>query len=169
MKTPPRLNLIVAVARNNVIGLGGKMPWHLPAELAYFKQITTGHPIIMGRKTFESIGRPLPGRRNIVVTHNRQWQHQGVDVVHSLADAIARIDATNDTAAFVIGGATLYVEALDHADQIYLTTIDADISGDTYFPALPMDVWQETSRAHRSRDEKNPYDVDFIVLKRRSE
>ncbi len=167
MKRAPQLNLIVAVANNNVIGLGGKMPWHLPAELAYFKRITTGHPIIMGRKTFESIGRPLPARRNIVVTHNRQWRHDGVEVVHSLADALQLVEGADAPAAFVIGGATLYGEALQNADQIYLTAINAEVAGDTYFPLLPADIWQETSRERRSKDEKNPYDVDFVVLKRR--
>ncbi len=168
MKRPTQLNLIVAVANNNVIGLAGKMPWHLPAELAYFKRTTTGHPIIMGRKTFESIGRPLPARRNIVVTHNHQWRHDGVEVVHSLADALALVGAADNPAAFVIGGATLYGEALPHADQVYLTAIDADVAGDTFFPALPADAWQETSRERRLKDDNNPYDVDFIVLKRRS-
>jgi dihydrofolate reductase len=158
------LNIIVAVAQNNVIGMNGKMPWHLPAELQYFKRITMGHPIIMGRKTFDSIGRVLPGRRNIVVTRNQDWRHDGVDVVHSIADAMALVGHAD---AFVIGGATLYEEALNHADQIYLTAIDAEVAGDTFFPAINRDVWQEISSEHRAADEKNNHPVDFVVLARR--
>jgi dihydrofolate reductase len=159
------LNLIVATANNNVIGLGGKMPWHLPAELAYFKQVTMGHPIIMGRKTFESIGRPLPGRRNIVVTANPAWQHEGVEVATSVDAALALIAGHS---AFVIGGATLYAAALPIADRIYLTSIHANVDGDTFFPPLPETEWQETSRQPRPKDDKNTYDVDFIVLERRT-
>jgi dihydrofolate reductase len=158
------LNIIVAVAQNNVIGMNGKMPWHLPAELQYFKRITMGHPIIMGRKTFDSIGRVLPGRRNIVVTRNQDWQHDGVDVVHSVAQAISLVGNAD---AFVIGGATLYEDALNHADQIYLTAIDADVAGDTFFPVINRNTWQEISREHRAADEKNSYAVDFVVLARR--
>ncbi|MCA3085726.1 MAG: dihydrofolate reductase [Rhodocyclaceae bacterium] len=157
------LNLIVATANNNVIGLGGKMPWHLPAELAYFKQVTMGHPIIMGRKTFESISRPLPSRRNIVVTGNAAWHHDGVEVATSVAAALALV---TDQTAFVIGGATLYETALPLADRIYLTAIHADVDGDTFFPPLPATEWQETSRKPRPKDEKNTYDVDFIVFDR---
>jgi dihydrofolate reductase len=159
------LSLIVAVAKNNVIGMGGKMPWHLPGELAYFKQVTMGHPIIMGRKTFDSIGRALPGRRNIVVTANRAWQHDGVEIAHSMETALTLIAGQS---GFVIGGATLYAAALPLADRVYLTAIDADVEGDTFFPALPSAAWQEISRQHRAKDEKNAYDVDFILLERRA-
>jgi dihydrofolate reductase len=157
------LNLIVATANNNVIGLGGKMPWHLPAELAYFKQVTMGHPIIMGRKTFESIGRPLPDRRNIVVSANPGWRHEGVEVATSADTALALVA---DQTAFVIGGATLYAAALPIADRVYLTAIHADVDGDTFFPPLPATEWQETSRKPRPKDEKNAYDLDFIVFDR---
>lgn len=164
MKIAGRLCLIVAVARNNVIGLAGKMPWHLPAELGYFKRITMGHPIIMGRKTFESIGRVLPGRRNIVVTGNRAWQHAGVDVAQSITAALSMVA---NTTAFVIGGASLYKEALSLADEIYLTAIDADLRGDIFFPSLDPETWLEISREHRPKDAQNPYDVDYLVLSRR--
>lgn len=157
------LNIIVAVAHNNVIGHSGKMPWHLPAELAYFKRITMGAPVIMGRKTFDSIGRPLPGRRNIVVTRNVGWQQSGVDVVHSLADAIALCGAAD---AFVIGGAALYAEALPTVDRIYLTEIHADVPGDTHFPVLLANHWREVSRERRLKDDKNAYDLDFVVFTR---
>jgi dihydrofolate reductase len=157
------LNLIVAVAKGNVIGLGGKMPWHLPAELAYFKQVTMGHPVIMGRKTFDSIGRPLPGRRNLVVTGNPDWRHDGVEVHASIESAIAAVGGLE---AFVIGGATLYEAALPLAQRVYLTAIDATVDGDTFFPELSVQDWQEVSRQRRQKDEKNAHDVDFIVLER---
>jgi dihydrofolate reductase len=157
------LSLIVAIAKNRVIGFENKMPWHLPAELAYFKRVTMGHPIIMGRKTFESIGRPLPGRRNIVVSRDRAYVAAGVDVVHSLEAATATCKNEN---AFIIGGATLYAEALPKVDRLYITEIDASPDGDTFFPALDGREWKETSRERRERDEKNQFDVSFIVLDR---
>jgi len=159
------LNLIVAVAHNNVIGMAGKMPWHLPAELAYFKRITMGHPIVMGRKTFDSIGRPLPGRRNIVVTANQAWRHEGVEVAGSIETALSMIE---DSSAFVIGGATLYAAALPVANRVYLTAIDATVEGDTFFPELAPEKWREVSRERREQDEKNAYDVDFVVFERMS-
>lgn len=157
------LNLIVAVAHNNVIGMAGKMPWHLPAELAYFKRITMGHPIVMGRKTFDSIGRPLPGRRNIVVTENLAWRHDGVEVAHDMKMAMAMVEAQS---AFVIGGATLYAAALPVADRVYLTAIDATVEGDTFFPPLAPDSWREVSRERREQDDKNAYNVEFVVFER---
>jgi dihydrofolate reductase len=158
------ISLIVAVAQNSVIGYQGKMPWHLPAELQYFKRITMGQPIIMGRKTFDSIGRALPGRRNIVVTRDASWQHADVDVVHSVKDAF---NLVQDVDAFVIGGATLYNETLSQARKIYLTKIDATLPGDTFFPELAETTWLEISREHRAKDAKNIYDIDFIVYERR--
>ncbi len=157
------LSLIVAIARQNVIGHQGGMPWHLPAELAYFKRITMGHPIIMGRKTFESIGRPLPGRRNIVVTRNADFHVDGIEVAHSLDAAIA---ACAGSEAFVIGGATLYVDALARADKLFITEIDAAPPGDTFFPKIDAQHWREISRERREADEKNPHAMEFVVLER---
>lgn len=156
------LALIVAIAKHRVIGHQNKMPWHLPAELAYFKRVTMGHPIIMGRKTFESIGRPLPGRRNIVVSRNPGFQGEGIEVAHTLEEAIA-ICADSD--AFVIGGATLYIEALARADKLFITEIDAAPEGDTFFPPISADEWRETFRERREADENNPHAVEFVVLK----
>lgn len=158
------LSLIVAMAKNRVIGYQNKMPWHLPAELAYFKRITTGHPIIMGRKTFESIGRPLPNRRNIVVSRNTNFHSPGVEVSTSMENALAL--CANDN-PFVIGGASLYAEALTLAQQLYITEIDADLAGDTFFPPIDNSVWKEESREARGKDEKNIYDLQFVVLQRR--
>jgi dihydrofolate reductase len=158
------LNLIVATAHNNVIGMGGKMPWHLPAELAYFKRVTMGHPIIMGRKTFDSIGRALPGRRNIVVTRNPAFVGDGIEIAPSLQSALALVSPAD---AFVIGGATLYEAALPLVERVYLTQIDAAVAGDTFFPPLPDTLWREVSREARPKDEKNPYDIEFVVYTRR--
>lgn len=157
------LFLIVAIAKNRVIGYENKMPWHLPAELQYFKRITMGHPIIMGRKTFESIGRPLPGRQNIVVSRNTGFTATGVEVTHSIDEAIA---LTAGADAFVIGGATLYIEALPRADKLYVTEVDATPEGDTFFPVLNKDEWHEASRERREKDEKNIFAVDYVVLDR---
>jgi dihydrofolate reductase len=158
------LSLIVAVSKNHVIGYENKMPWHLPAELAYFQRITTGHPIIMGRKTFQSIGRPLPNRRNIVVSRNMTFTAEGIEVSASLEDALALCEADNP---FVIGGATLYVEALGAADRLYLTEIDADLKGDTFFPSIDDSMWEQQSREVRLKDEKNIFDLAFLVFNRR--
>lgn len=126
------LALIAAVARNGAIGQGGSMPWHLPADLQRFKRTTLGAPIIMGRKTWDSIGRPLPGRRNIVITRNPQWQAPGAETAESLRAALALAEGAEQV--FVIGGAQIYAEALPLADRLLLTEIDADFEGDTFFP-----------------------------------
>lgn len=161
------LSLIVATAKNGVIGRDNQMPWHLPADLAYFKRVTSGHPVIMGRKTFESIGRPLPNRHNIVVTRNANWRADGVSVATSLGAALEVAQRENKKAeCFVIGGAQMYDEALPLASRIYLTEIDAAIDGDTRFPALALSSWREVSRETRPRDEKNAYDLVFVVLER---
>ena len=158
------VNLIVAMAKNRVIGIDNKMPWHLPADFAWFKKHTLGHPVIMGRKTFESIGKPLPGRRNIVVSRNRQWRADGCDVFSSLEAAIASGIASKQI--FVIGGASFYPEALPVTDRIYLTVVDASPPGDTYFPALDASHWQELSRTHHEVDAKNAFAMDWVILDR---
>ena len=159
-----KVNLIVAMAKNRVIGIDNKMPWHLPADFAWFKKHTLGHPVIMGRKTFESIGKPLPGRRNIVVSRNRHWRADGCDVFSSLDAALA--SGINSEQIFVIGGASLYQEALPVTDRIYLTEVDAAPPGDTYFPALDASQWQEQSRTHHEVDFKNAFAMDWVILDR---
>ena len=142
----PVLTLIAAVARNGVIGKDNRLPWHLPADLKHFKELTTGHAVIMGRKTWESLPakfRPLPGRGNIVVTRNGAFRAEGAIVCTSLADAIA---AASGDEAFVIGGAELYKAALPLADRLQLTEIDAEYEGDTWFPAVDKSMWRETAR-----------------------
>ncbi|MEO8936181.1 MAG: dihydrofolate reductase [Burkholderiaceae bacterium] len=140
-----KLTLIVARARNGVIGRGNALPWRLPEDLAHFKRTTMGHPIIMGRRTWESLGRPLPGRRNIVVTRDPAWHADGAERAASVAAAIALCGDVDQ--AFVIGGAQLYAEALKTADDMMVTEIDRDIDGDTWFPTLEPAEWIETSRA----------------------
>lgn len=136
----PKLILVAAMARGNVIGLDNTMPWHLPEDLKHFKAVTLGKPVIMGRKTFDSIGRPLPGRLNIVVTRQADWQHDGVSVAHSLEEALQL--AANVEEVCIIGGAELYRQALPLADLLRLTHIELDVAGDTCFPAFSAEEWQ---------------------------
>ncbi|MDQ2070462.1 type 3 dihydrofolate reductase [Natronospira bacteriovora] len=157
--------LVAAMARHHVIGRDGGMPWHLPADLAHFKRVTLNHPVIMGRKTFESIGFALPKRRNIVVTRNPEAEFPGAEVATSLEEALARV-ADSET-VMVIGGGQLYREALPRATRLELTFIDAEIDGDTAFPAWSSEQWGEVSREHRPADEKNAHDLAFVTLERK--
>ena len=160
------IQAIVAVASDWGIGRQGDLLCHLPADMKHFKEVTIGHSIVMGRKTFESFPRrPLPGRQNIVITRNADWQYPGVTVVHSLEDAIAA--AVTDT-VFIIGGAQIYEQALPLVDVLHLTRINARwASADVFFPALDMNEWQEMSREHHESDPRNAYEFDFITLQRR--
>jgi dihydrofolate reductase len=161
----PRVSLIVAMSENRVIGVANGLPWRLPAELRHFRAVTMGHPIIMGRKTHESIGRVLPGRRNIVVTRNRQYVSNGVEVAHSVVEAIERCSDSNEV--FVVGGAELYNETIDRADRIYLTLVHTRVDGgDTYFPEISPEVWREMERVPSPADENNPLACEFIVYER---
>lgn len=172
MQDSMKLALIVAMAKNHVIGINNNLPWHLSEDLKYFKRVTMGKPIIMGRKTFDSIGRPLPGRTNIVVTRNEDYQADGVKVVHSLkaalelCNSIAVIDGSDE--AMVIGGAELYKQALPLADYLYLTEVHAQVNGDAYFPEFDRNNWQEIARDNYKAVEPNPYDYSFTVLERTS-
>ncbi|GAA4404023.1 dihydrofolate reductase [Fodinibacter luteus] len=139
-----RITIIAAVARNGVIGLDGTMPWHLPDELAHFKATTIGHPLVMGRATFESIGRVLPGRRTIVVTRDPAWHHPGVETAHSFSEALALAGPADEV--FVAGGAQVYAEAMPFAHRMLLTEVDAEPEGDTWFPVWPRDEWAEETR-----------------------
>ena len=153
------------MARNRVIGINNTLPWRLPADLKHFKALTMGHHIIMGRKTYESIGKPLPGRTSVVVTRNADYAPPDVVVVNSLEAAIAACGS--DEEIFVIGGAELYRQAIAFADRIYLTEIDADISGDAHFTELDRKLWQETGRVSHTPDEKNAYPYHFVVYDRK--
>lgn len=143
------------MAKNNVIGADNKIPWHLPNELKLFKSLTMGHPIIMGRKTFESIGRLLPGRTTVIVTRQREYAVPGALIAHTLAEAIHA--CRDDDVCFVIGGAELFLEALPVADRLYLTVVDAEPAGDTFMPDLDLSAWREVRSENFSADEKHAH------------
>lgn len=165
-----RLALIVAAAENGVIGRNNALPWRLPEDLRYFKHVTMGKPIIMGRKTFESIGKPLPGRTNIVVTRNAAYQAEGVSVVLSLAEALelARQRAMLDGAreVVVIGGAEVYRAALPQADRLYYTEVHASVEGDAVLPAIDWSQWLEASREHHAAQAPDQYAYSFVRYER---
>jgi dihydrofolate reductase len=162
--------MIVAMADNNVIGKNNDMPWHLPADLAYFKKITLGKPLIMGRKTFESIGRPLPGRRNIVISRDKSYQAMGIDVVNSVEQALALVNGSVENNAvdeiMVIGGGAIYRHCLAQADRLYVTHIKANIEGDTQFPDYDDGTWLKVNSEVRLSDDKNLYPLDFCIYER---
>lgn len=161
------LTLIVARARNGIIGRDNQLPWKLPEDLAFFKRTTMGAPIVMGRKTHESIGRPLPGRRNIVVTRDAARRFDGCDTVTSLADALALAARDGVPEAFLIGGAQLYTEGLVLADKLVVTEIDADFDGDASFPAPDAAHWQEVSRDAHQAAAPNAFGYAFVVYERK--
>ena len=158
------VSAVVAVSDNGVIGRDGALPWHLPADLAHFKAKTMGKPVLMGRRTWQSIGRPLPGRRNLVLTR-RALAIDGVEVVHTLEEALARVAGVEELA--VIGGEQLFRELLPRFDVIHLTEVHADVAGDTVMPALDRAVWRESERLERAADERNAYSMSFVTLERR--
>jgi dihydrofolate reductase len=160
-----RKSLVVAMARNRVIGRDNALPWRLPAELAHFKRVTMGHPIIMGRKTYESIGKPLPGRMNIVVSRNRGFTAPGVTVVDSLESAYAAAGDAEEVS--IIGGTSLFEAALSTADCIHLTEVEADVEGDTWFPKFDRGEWTEREIARHPADEKHAYPFRILQLERR--
>ncbi len=147
-----------------MIGVRNTLPWRLPADLKHFRLITSGHHVIMGRRNYESIGKPLPDRTNIVISRNIGYQAPGCLVVHSIEDAFTT--ARNDPEIFVIGGAEIYRQALARANRLYLTQVHADISGDTYFPEFDRSQWHEVSRESHSADEKNQHAYTFLVYDR---
>lgn len=164
------VSVVVAVAKNGVIGKSNDLPWYLPADLRHFKDITTGGTVIMGRKTYDSIidrlGKPLPNRRNIVITRGKHHD-EGVEFVPTVEAAIKL--AAKDESAYIIGGAQVFEQSLPLADTIYLTEVHADIDGDTFFPDLDSSEWQETARQEFEKDDKNQYDYAFVTLVRTNE
>ena len=156
------ITIIVATDNHSGIGIRNTLPWHLPEDLAHFKRTTSGHPIIMGRKTFDSIGRPLPNRRNIVVTRNKDWQHDNVDTVGSLEEAIALV---GNLPAFIIGGAQIYKEALPLVNRIIITRIDYSFDCDAHFPAIDPAIWTETA-CERHHSETNGWDYAYVTLEK---
>lgn len=173
----PKVTLVVAVAENGVIGLGGKLPWRLSADLRRFKQLTLGKPVIMGRKTWESLGKPLPGRHNIVVTRREHYPLETrvddppVSIVRDLQAALAAASGTTGDAAeaMVIGGAEIYALALPLAQAVELTLVHARPEGDTFWPELSLNDWREVARETHPADERNDHAMTFVTLRRRSE
>lgn len=155
--------IIVAVAKNGVIGGDNQLVWTLPADLRHFKEITMGYPIIMGRNTYTSIGRPLPGRRNIVITTQPDFEAPGYDIAHSTDEALKIAQQSQPSQIFVTGGGQIYQQMLPLTQKIYLTQVDVEPQGDVYFNFDPKD-WQETFREEHTADAKNPYSYRFIEL-----
>jgi len=168
MKKPdrPLISAIVAIAENRVIGKDNKLPWHLPADLRHFKAITTGNPILMGRKTYQSIGRPLPNRTNIIITRDQGFQAPGCMVVTSLEEAIAQASLQGGKDIFIIGGAEVYKQLMPDIDRIYLTVVHHVFDGDTYFPELNETEWQEVECDDFAPDSENVYSYSFLRLER---
>jgi dihydrofolate reductase len=152
------------MSRNRVIGRDNGLPWHLPADLQHFKRTTLGKPILMGRKTYDSIGRPLPGRTNLVLTRDARWQSPGILVVHSLDEALARCQDVPELAG--IGGAQIFELLLPLAQRVHLTRIDAEFEGDTLFPELRPQSWRETALQRYAADARNAYAMEFVTLER---
>ena len=161
-----QIAMIAAMAHDRVIGLDNQMPWHMPANLAHFKRVTLGKPVLMGRKTFESIGRPLPGRRNLVISRNPAYQAEGVEVIDSVEAALALLGEGVDE-LMVIGGGHLYGQLLPRADRLYLTRIDLVVAGDTRFPAFDDEQWRLVESEAHPADEKNPHPYRFETWQRR--
>ncbi len=164
------ISLIAAMGKNRVIGNKGKLPWHMPADMKYYKDKTKGKTIIMGRKTFESMGKmPLPNRANIIITHNEDFKAEGAVVVHSAEEALKEAEKINpNQELMVIGGSEIYKEFLPRANRIYLTIIEGEFKGDAFFPEYDITEWKEVSYEEHERDAKNPYDYRFVVLERKT-
>ena len=159
------VSLVVAASTNNVIGRDGGLPWHLPDDLRHFKRITTGKPVIMGRRTYESIGRPLPDRHNIVMTRDPGYVADGCDAVSSVAEALDVAGDANEV--MVIGGGQVYRDFLPRADRIYMTRVQAEVRGDAFFPGIDGNGWRLGSAEHHAADEKHEYPFEMMVFERR--
>lgn len=159
-----KIILIVAAAENNAIGKDNQMPWHLPNDFKYFKQQTLNHSVVMGRKTFESIGKPLPERRNIVITRNHDWKTEDVDVANSLEEVLTY--CRDEREVFIIGGAEIYKQALPLASKVLLTRVHTSINGDAYFPSLDSNEWKLVSSEQHESDERHAFDYTFEMYER---
>lgn len=167
MEPLPNLSIIAAMSDNRVIGRDNALPWRMPADLARFKRLTLGKPIVMGRKTWESLPGLLPHRTHVVLSHDCVYRAEGAEVVHSLSDAIALVGDVAEI--MVIGGANLYAQALPLASRMYLTLVDGEFEGDALFPAYDSLEWEETSRERHAADARNPHACSFLTLKRRGD
>ena len=163
-----KLSLVVAAAENGVIGRDGDLPWRLPADLRRFRALTTGHHILMGRKTWESLPGLLPERRHIVLSRQRDLRIDGVTVCPDLAAALAAARSAGETESFIIGGEAIYADALPHVDRIYLTRVRAEVAGDARFPPFRQEEFEETAREEHPADERHAFPFDFLTLERRT-
>ncbi len=161
------VSLIVAAANNDAIGKGNEMLWHLPEDLKFFKNITWGMPVIMGRKTFESVGKPLPGRTNIIVTTNNDWSAEGTIATTNIDDALEAAKATNAKEIFITGGGEIYKQTIAIANRIYLTRVNTEIDGDAFFPTVDETIWEKVFEKNVMADEKNKFDMSFQRWERR--
>ena len=159
------ISIIAAMDRNRLIGNNNQLPWHLPADFAHFKSVTMGKPVVMGRKTHESIGKPLPGRTNIVLTRNADIKFEGVECVSSFEQALALVADVEEV--MVIGGSTIYEMLLPQVNRLYFTYVDAEFDGDAWFPEFDVNQWYEIESVIRKADEKNRYDCRFVTLERK--
>jgi len=161
------ISIIAAVASNNIIGRDNKLPWHMPADLKWFKRLTMGHHVLMGRKTFEEFRKPLPGRVNVVATRNPNWSADGVAIARSVDEAISKAEAAGDAEIFIIGGAEIFAQVLHRADRMYITRIHAEPEGDTFFPEFDdVNEWKLVDAEHCEADEKNAYPYSFLTYER---
>jgi dihydrofolate reductase len=160
------ISMIAAVAENGVIGKDNDLPWYLPDDLKYFKNTTKGHYILMGRKCYESFGKPLPNRTNVVITRNDNYNDDGITVVHSLEEGLELAKQGGETEVFICGGSQIYAPGMDMADKIYLTRVHASVDGDVYFPPMDEGKWKLVSSEKHSKDEKHAYDFTFLVYER---
>jgi len=163
------ISLIVAMDEHRGIGVNNRVPWHLPDDLKQFKTLTMGHHIIMGRKTYESIGNPLPGRTMVVITNQQDYQPGGCLVVHSVADAIDLVESRGETEAFIIGGGEIFKQSLDFADRIYLSTVHTVVHAEVYFPQLDEFQWTEMASSYHPVDQNHQYPFTFTTLMRKTE
>lgn len=162
------ISLLVAAAENNAIGKNNQLLWHLPNDLKFFKDTTWAMVVVMGRKTYESVDKPLPGRANIVITRNVSWTRPGVQVVTNLEEAITLADATNCKEIFIIGGGEIYKQAMPIANRIYITRVHATLEGDTFFPAIDATHWELKKKNDFFKDEKHAYDYSFEVWEKKA-
>lgn len=161
------ISLIAAIGKNNELGKDNSLLWHLPADMQHFRDTTRGHTVIMGRKTFESIGKALPGRKNILITRNKNFRFPEVEVWNSLDALLSRMPLGTEEESFVIGGAEIYKELIDKADKLYITHVDGEFrEADTFFPLIDLSKWQKLKSTFRTKDAENPYDMEFAEYER---
>ncbi|OGI86151.1 dihydrofolate reductase [Candidatus Nomurabacteria bacterium RIFCSPLOWO2_01_FULL_39_17] len=160
------ISIIAAIGKNNELGKNNSLVWNMPADMQYFRNKTKGHTVIMGRKTFESIGRPMPNRKNIIITRDENYLHHGIDAVHSLDEAL-KLASEKEAEIFIIGGAEIYRQSMNLADRLYITHIEAeDKDADTFFPEIIPVVWNKISREEHKKDKENPFDYIFSVYEK---